>query len=308
MCCFIPYALSLGPFALCEHVNKRVAMSSQKKNSGSKMTISDLQSLYSREEKITVLTAYDYTMARMADDAGVDIVLVGDSLGMVIQGEDTTLPVDIEHMVYHTRCVAKGIKRAHLMADMPFMSYQPSLDVAVSNAGSLIKAGAASVKLEGGEEMADLVWYLDSIGIPVCAHIGLKPQSIHKLGGYKVQGRSKLQAEQIVADAKILEEAGAFSLLLEGIPLEVAREITQTVAIPTIGIGSGPYCSGQVLVCYDVLGADPDFEPRFVKKYLNLHEQVTQAFSAFAAEVKAGQFPSDKHCFHQNVVAVKAIK
>lgn len=194
----------------------------------------------------------------------------------------------------------------HIMADMPFLSYQASYEEGVKNAGLLLKAGAESVKIEGGEEMADLVWYLNKIGIPVMAHVGLKPQSIHTMGGYKVQGKTKKDAEIILDDAKIMEEAGAFSLLLEGIPLEVAEQITRSVQIPTIGIGSGPHCSGQVLVCYDILGANPDFKPRFVKGYADLHEVVNRAFSEYIAEVKSGVFPGEEQSVHRDLVAVKA--
>ncbi len=251
--------------------------------------------MHQHGEKLTMLTAYDYTMARLMDESGIDIVLVGDSLGMVIQGHSSTLPVSIEDMIYHTRCVSRGVKRAHIMSDMSFMSYQVSHEEAVHNAGELIKAGAESVKIEGGEEMADLVWYLNRIGIPVMAHIGLKPQSVHVMGGYKTQGKTSLEAESIVNDARVLEEAGAFGLLLEGIPLEVAQRITEEVAIPTIGIGSGPHCSGQVLVVYDLLGANPDFKPRFVKQYADFHGMATKAFGEYISEVRGSKFPDVEH-------------
>jgi 3-methyl-2-oxobutanoate hydroxymethyltransferase len=280
-------------------------MSTQTTQNKHKITINTLKKLYNTDEKITAVTAYDYTMARMIDSAGVDIILVGDSLGMVVQGEKTTLPVSIEHMLYHTSCVTKGVQRAHVMADMPFMSYQSSFDLAVENAGKLVKAGAESVKLEGGEEITELIWYLNKIGIPVMAHIGLKPQSIHSMGGYKIQGKSKTQADTIIEEAKMMEEADAFALLLEGIPMEVAQEITKSVSIPTIGISSGPHCSGQILVSYDLLGANPDFKPKFVKQYANLNETVTQAIGSYCQEVKAGHFPSENNSFHQNLVMVK---
>ncbi|MDO8520321.1 MAG: 3-methyl-2-oxobutanoate hydroxymethyltransferase [Deltaproteobacteria bacterium] len=273
-----------------------------------KMTVPRIQKIYQNGEKLTMLTAYDFTMAQIMDQAGVDMILVGDSLGMVIQGHPNTLPVEIDDMVYHTRCVARGVSRAHVMADMPFMSYQVSHEEAVHNAGRLIKAGAESVKIEGGEEMADLVWYLNKIGIPVMAHIGLKPQSIHTMGGYKVQGKAKKEAEAIIADAEIFEEAGAFSLLLEGIPMEVAEKITSTVHIPTIGIGSGPNCSGQVLVVYDVLGANPEFKPRFVKQYADFHKMASEAFGQYIEEVKEGSFPSEGHSVHRDLVEVKQVK
>ncbi|MBU0505904.1 MAG: 3-methyl-2-oxobutanoate hydroxymethyltransferase [bacterium] len=280
-------------------------MSTQARTSSNKVTINTLRKLYNTDEKITAVTAYDFTMARMLDSAGVDIILVGDSLGMVVQGEKTTLPVTIEHMLYHTSCVTKGVERAHVMVDMPFMSYQSSFDLAVENAGKLVKAGAQSVKLEGGEEITELIWYLNKIGIPVMAHIGLKPQSIHSMGGYKIQGKSKTDADTIIEEAKLMEEADAFALLLEGIPLEVAQEITNSVSIPTIGISSGPHCSGQILVSYDLLGANPDFKPKFVKQYTNLNETVTQAVASYCQDVKSGQFPAEHNSFHQNLVMVK---
>lgn len=275
------------------------------KNPVEKKTIQTLQKMHQHGEKISAVTAYDFTMAKMMDDAGIDIVLVGDSLGMVVQGFDSTLPVDLEHMIYHTRCVAQAVKKSHLMVDMPFLSYQVSHEEAVKNAGLLMKAGAESVKLEGGEELGDLVWYLGEIGIPVVAHIGLKPQSVRKMGGYKIQGKTKIEADQILNEAQVFEEAGAFALLLEGIPLEVAQEITQMVSIPTIGISSGPHCSGQVLVGYDLLGANPDFKPKFVRTYLNLYGDVTQAVKNFIKDVKSNSFPAESESFHRNLVTVK---
>ncbi len=283
-------------------------MSHQIKKPESKVTVPTLMKMYQQGDKITMITAYDYTIARLVDGAGTDMVLIGDSLGMVVQGHSSTLPVTIEELIYHTRCVAAGVKRAHVMADMPFMSYQASYEEAVKNAGLLLKAGAESVKLEGGEELADLVWYLTKIGIPVMAHVGLKPQSVHLMGGHKVQGKTKKEADQIIEDAKVLEEAGAFSLLLEGIPVEVADEITRSVQVPTIGIASGPKCSGQVLVVYDILGANPDFSPRFVKKYADLHSMTQKAFKDYIQEVKSGQFPAEEHSVHQNLVMVKGEK
>ena len=267
-----------------------------------------LRLMATNEEKIVAVTAYDYTMARMMDAGGVDIILVGDSLGMVVQGHETTLPVDFEDILYHTQCVAKAVKRAHIMADMPFLSYQVSHEEAVRNAGLLIKAGAGSVKFEGGEEIGDLVWYLNQIGVPVVAHIGLKPQCVHTMGGYKIQGRSKAEADTIINDALTLEEAGASMLLLEGIPMEVAKEITETVQIPTLGIGSGPQCKGQILVSYDLLGSNPDFKPRFVRQYLNLYEDVTNAVGRYVDDVRSSSFPNEAESFHRNLVEVKPTK
>lgn len=283
-------------------------MSSPLKKSDDKITVPKLFRMIRDGEKITMLTAYDYTMASLVDEAGVDMILVGDSLGMVIQGHSNTLPVTIDDVIYHTRCVAKAVKKAHVMADMPFLSYQASHEEAVLNAGLLIKAGAESVKLEGGEEMADLVWYMNKIGIPVMAHIGLRPQSIHTMGGYKVQGKSKTDADAIIKDALMFEEAGAFSLLLEGIPLEVAQTITSRVHIPTIGIGSGAGCSGQVLVVYDLLGTNPHFKPRFVKKYADLHEMSQKAIGEYIREVKESVFPSEEHSVRRDLVEIKGLK
>lgn len=272
-----------------------------------KTTIGDLKKMKLTERKISVVTAYDYTMAKIADEAGIDCLLVGDSLGMVVQGDENTLNVDIDDMIYHTRCVARAAKSAHVIADMPFLSYQASHEEAVRNAGELIKAGAGSVKLEGGEEIADLVWYLSKVGIPVVAHVGLKPQSVNMTSGYKVQGKNKVDADQIFNDAQIFDEAGAAAIVLESIPLELAQDITQAVAIPTIGIGSGPFCDGQVLVLYDVLGANPDFKPRFVRQYMNLHDAAKKALQAYAKDVQNQSFPAEQESFHRNLVEVKTL-
>lgn len=260
-----------------------------------KKTIPSLLKKYKSGEKISMVTAYDATLARIVDDSDMDMILVGDSLGMVIQGQKNTLDVSIEDMIYHTRAVSRAVQSSHIMADMPFLSYQVSHEEAVDNAGQLLKAGAESVKIEGGEEMGDLVWYLKKIGIPVMGHIGLRPQQIHNMGGYKTQGKSKEEAEEILSDAIAFEDAGAFGLLLEGIPLELAQKITEKVNIPTIGIGSGPHCSGQVLVIYDLLGADPSFKPRFVKSYANLYSMASKALRSYISDVKKGNFPEEGH-------------
>lgn len=281
-------------------------MSQDIKQNASKVTIHQIKAMYHHGVTVTAITAYDYTMARILDGTGIDIILVGDSLGMVIQGEATTLPVEIEHMEYHTRCVARGVRRAHVVTDMPFMSYQVSFDAAVHNAGKLIKAGAEAVKIEGGEEMAELVYYLTKVGVPVMGHIGLRPQAVHAMGGYKIQGKSKSDADRLLNEAKILEDAGAYALVLEGIPMEVAKEITDSIKIPTIGIGSGPHVSGQILVCYDVLGADPSFKPRFVRRYLNLHDEVQKAVKAYIEDVRSGSFPGEKESVRRTLVEVKA--
>jgi 3-methyl-2-oxobutanoate hydroxymethyltransferase len=261
-----------------------------------KVTVPSLVRMKERGRRITMLTAYDATFARLLDACDVDILLVGDSLGMVIQGHENTLPVTLEDIIYHTRAVARGAHRAHLVADLPFMSYQDSVEVGIRNAGRLMKEGRAeAVKLEGGARNVDLVRRLTEVGIPVMGHIGLTPQSIHAMGGYRVQGKQEEQARKLCDDALQLEEAGVYSLVLEGIPMEVAQEITEQLRVPTIGIGAGPRCDGQVLVVYDLLGMDPDFSPRFLKKYESFGERIQAAVGAYAQEVREGQFPGPEH-------------
>jgi 3-methyl-2-oxobutanoate hydroxymethyltransferase len=251
-----------------------------------------------RGEKIAMLTAYDATFARLLDEAGADVLLVGDSLGMVVQGHDTTLPVTLEEIAYHCRAVVRGARRAHVVGDMPFMSYQASYEQGVTNAGKLMKEGNChSVKLEGGAVHAELVHRLVAAGIPVMGHIGLTPQSYHQLGGFKVQGRDVGGRERLLSDARTLEEAGAYALVLEAIPMDIAREITETLSIPTIGIGAGVHCDGQVLVSYDALGMDESFKPRFVRRYEMLGPKIKDAISHYVAEVRAGTFPSDAESF-----------
>ncbi|MFM2125395.1 MAG: hypothetical protein RL328_1846 [Acidobacteriota bacterium] len=243
-----------------------------------------------RGEKIAVLTAYDATMARLMDRAGVDALLVGDSLGVVVAGSETTLEVTMEMMVHHTRSVANGTKHALVIADMPFLSYQPSVADAIRNGGRLLAEGhAAAVKLEGGRPMAETVARMVEVGIPVMGHLGLTPQSVNALGGYR--RLSAKETDSLVEDAKLLEQAGAFSIVLEMVPAEVAKEITAAVAVPTIGIGAGPHCDGQVLVSYDAFGLFDEFVPSFVKRYAELGQQVTDATKAYVAEVKDGRFP-----------------
>ncbi|XWX23341.1 3-methyl-2-oxobutanoate hydroxymethyltransferase [Melittangium boletus] len=245
-----------------------------------------------------MVTAYDATFARILDQAGADMLLVGDSLGMVIQGHDSTLPVTMDQMVYHTAMVARGTKRALVVGDMPFMSYQVSTQEAVRNAGRLVaEGGAGAVKLEGGAEFADVVAAITRASIPVMGHLGLTPQSVHKMGGYVVQGRDEDAARKMIDDALALEHAGCFSLVLEGVPLELGRQITQRLSIPTIGIGAGKHCDGQVLVCYDLLGMNPDFKPKFVKRFAHLHGAITEAAGAYFAEVREGSFPDEEHSF-----------
>lgn len=263
-----------------------------------KVTILEVQAMRERGEKIVMLTAYDYPSALIADACGVDMILVGDSAGTVIQGESTTLPVTMPQMLYHTRIVAKARKRAMVVFDMPFMSYQESLEQARRNAGLALKEGnAEAVKLEGGANMAKVIAALVEIDIPVVAHIGLTPQSIHRMGGHKVQGRTTAQRKKLIADAKAVEAAGAFCVVMECIPSAVAGEITGLLKIPTIGIGCGPDCDGQVLVWHDVLGMFPGRKFTFVKQYADLHRVISSAVSQYAKEIKEGKFPAAEHCF-----------
>jgi 3-methyl-2-oxobutanoate hydroxymethyltransferase len=254
-------------------------------------------------ERITMLTAYDATFARLFDEAGVDALLVGDSLGMVVQGNESTLPVTIEDVIYHCRAVKRGARRAHVIADMPFMSYQTSVDDAVRNAGRLVaEGGAEAVKLEGGSEFNAVVQKITRAGIPVMGHIGLTPQAVHRMGGYVVQGKDEEKARQLITDALALQTAGCYSLVLEGIPMELAAEITRRLDIPTIGIGAGIHCDGQVLVCYDLLGLNRDFAPKFVKKYTDGATAVDGAARSFIDEVRSAAFPGDEHSFHSRTL------
>lgn len=261
-------------------------------------TVLDIQSMYANGERITVLTAYDYPFARLMDQAGIDMILVGDSVGSVVAGYDNTLPVTMDEMVYHTKAVMRGTRGALVIADMPFLSYQIDVRDACINAGRLVKeAGAHAVKLEGGENVEATVRAIVAMDVPVVGHIGLTPQSIHRMGGYRVQGRKDEQAKQLLADAKALERAGAFALVLEGIPAELARQITAAIAIPTIGIGAGVHCSGQVLVIHDILGLCEKYSPKFVKVYADLAPLIRQGVESYIEEVRAGTFPGDEHSF-----------
>ena len=263
-----------------------------------KVTINTLRKMKQGGERITMLTAYDATFARLLDSAGVEVLLVGDSLGMVMQGHETTLPVTMDQMVYHCASVRRGTTRAHLVGDMPFGSYQASADEAVKNAMRLCaEGGAESVKLEGGAEYADVVARIVRAGVPVMGHLGLTPQSVHKLGGYVVQGRTEEKAAKLLADAKALEAAGCYALVLEMVPQELAAEITAALRIPTIGIGAGAQCDGQVLVIYDLLGMNPSFSPRFVKRYVDLGVVISDAVTRYRDEVKHGVFPGEEHSF-----------
>lgn len=260
------------------------------------VTISKLQEMRQAGEKIAVLTAYDASFAALMDQAGIDVILIGDSLGNIVQGETSTLPVTIEHMVYHTSCVAKGQASAFLIADMPFGSYSTP-EQAMQNAAQLMRAGAHMVKLEGGAWLAETVRFLVERSVPVCAHLGLLPQSVHTLGGFKVQGKSTESAQTLINDAKALQDAGAQLLVLEAIPSELGKKVTESIQIPTIGIGAGPDCSGQVLVMHDMLGAFPGRSPKFVKNFLSGQSSIEEAFKCYVQEVKTGKFPGPEHCF-----------
>ena len=269
----------------------------------------DLRKKADNGKKLVMVTAYDATMARLVDTAEVDMILVGDSMGMVVQGHTDTLPVTMDHMIYHVQCVARGSSRAHIIADMPFMSYQVDAKEGLRNAGRLMKeSGAGSVKLEGGERSAEVIRRCVEAGIPVVGHVGLTPQSVHAMGGFRVQGRTTDAAEQVVADALAVQEAGAFCIVLEGIPAGVAAEITNQLEILTIGIGAGIHCDGQVLVCNDILGMDLSFAPKFVKRYARVQETAVEAFSAFAREVREGDFPGPEHSFKMKGAPRKVVK
>jgi 3-methyl-2-oxobutanoate hydroxymethyltransferase len=249
-----------------------------------------------------MVTAYDFTMARLVDEAGVDLILVGDSLGMVVQGLPNTLPVTVDEICYHGRAVARGAARAHVVGDMPFMSYQASATQAVESAGRLLKEGAfESVKLEGGEEIAEQVRRIARAGIPVMGHVGLTPQSVHALGGFKMQGRGEDAAARIIADARALEEAGAYAIVLEAIPPDVAARVTGDVTVPTIGIGAGSACDGQVLVCTDLLGMGRDHAPKFTKRYAEIGGAIVGAVKRYVEEVQSGAFPAAEHAYKPNL-------
>ncbi len=253
-----------------------------------------------KEDKrpITMLTAYDFPLARLVDEAGIDSILVGDSVGNVVLGYDSTLPVTMDEMIHHARAVTRGVSRALVIGDMPFLSYQISREEAVRNAGRFVKeAGAQAVKLEGGQDMAGTIRAIVSSGIPVAGHIGLTPQYVHQLGGYRVQGRQAEAARRLLADAVSLADAGVFCIVLECVPAEVAGRITSSVGVPTIGIGAGPDCDGQVLVTHDLLGLYGGFSPKFVKRYTNLVDEIKKALGAFREDVEGGEFPGPEHTF-----------
>lgn len=260
-------------------------------------TLSTLQAMYSKGEKIAMLTCYDATFAQVLQTAGVDVLLVGDSLGMVLQGHASTLPVTLDDMAYHTACVARGAQQSFIIADLPFGTFQVNSEKTFEHAARLMAAGANMVKLEGGEVMAETIAFLTQRGIPVCAHIGLTPQSVHQLGGYRVQGKDDKAAQRLLQDAHAVEQAGAGMVVLEAIPALLAAEITANLSIPTIGIGAGASCSGQVLVLHDMLNIYPGKKARFVKNYLSGASSIAEAIAHYVADVKSGAFPAKEHSF-----------
>jgi 3-methyl-2-oxobutanoate hydroxymethyltransferase len=263
-----------------------------------KITPVDIQTMKNEGRRISMLTAYDYPMALLEDRAGIEIILVGDSLGMTVLGYENTIPVTMDEMIHHTKAVTRGAKYALIIGDMPFMSYNTSEREAILNAGRFIKEGGAdAVKLEGGASVKDIVRAIVKAGIPVMGHIGLTPQTISMLGGFKVQGKDAQAAERIINDALLLEDAGAFSVLLEAIPAPIAKRITERLRVPTIGIGAGVYCDGQVLVVHDMLGLFDRFTPKFVKRYVNLSELMLKAFASYKEEVLKGEFPTDEQSY-----------
>lgn len=278
----------------------RQAKSAAQPGAARKVTVPEIRSRKGGAP-IAMVTAYDFTMARLLDEGGADVLLVGDSLGMVVQGHTTTIPVTLEEICYHGRAVARGTRRAHVVGDMPFMSFQLSPMQALENAGRMLKEGAfESVKLEGGEDVAEHVRRIVHAGIPVMGHVGLTPQSVHAMGGFKVQGKGADSADRVIADARALDEAGVYAIVLEAIPPDLAEEITASVSVPTIGIGAGAGCDGQVLVCYDLLGMFRDFSPKFAKHFAEVGEQIVGATRAYVEEVQTRVFPAAEHTFKPN--------
>jgi 3-methyl-2-oxobutanoate hydroxymethyltransferase len=273
-----------------------------------KVTVPEIRARKGSGPALAMVTAYDFTMARLVDEAGVDMILVGDSLGMVVQGYANTLPVTLDEVCYHGRAVARGTARAHVVGDLPFMSYQVSPAQAVESAGKLVKEGAfESVKLEGGSEMAEHVSRIVHAGIPVMGHVGLQPQSVHALGGFKVQGRGRDAAAKVVSDARELERAGAYAIVLEALPPDVAEEVTKAVTVPTIGIGAGKGCDGQVLVCTDLLGMTRGHAPKFAKRYAEVGDVIVDAVRNYVAEVRSGLFPTREHAYKTNEAGPRSV-
>lgn len=274
-----------------------------------KKTTTNLMAMKHKGEKITMLTAYDYTTASLIDKAGIDAILVGDSLGMVMLGYDDTIPVTMEDMISHGAAVSRGAKETFVVIDMPFMSYQTSVYDAVKNAGRLMKEGhGQAVKLEGGVKFKEHIRAIVDASIPVVAHIGMTPQSVNAFGGFKVQGKNYEAAKQLILDAKAVEEAGAFMVTLECVPAKLAELVSKSISIPTIGIGAGVGCDGQVLVYQDMLGMYPDFTPKFAKRFSDVGEKMIDAFKAYSEEVKTGMFPSEEHCFKIDDEVIEKIK
>lgn len=274
-----------------------------------RVTAGQIKEMKRKGEKIAEVTAYDYSMAKLVDEAGMPVILVGDSLGMVMLGYESTIPVTMDEMIHHTKAVVRGAKNALIIGDMPFMTYQVSVEDAMRNAGRFIQEGGAqAVKLEGGETVAEKVSRIVAAGIPVQGHIGLTPQSVHQLGGYKVQGKTAEVAARLLNDAKALESAGVFSIVLECVPTPLAKLITERVSVPTIGIGAGKYCDGQVQVINDLLGFYTDFVPKHAKQYAKLHESISASLSEYIAEVKAGKFPTAKQSYEMDAAVLAQIE
>lgn len=264
-----------------------------------RITTKVLKVMKGNDEKITMLTAYDYLTAKFLDEAGIEVILVGDSLSNVIQGNETTLPVSLEEMIYHTKIVKKAVKNAIVVADMTFMSYQVGVENAIKNCGKVMKETACdAVKMEGGEYLFETMRRVVEIGIPVMGHLGLTPQSINKFGTYKTRGKTEEEADRIYQDALILEKAGCFAIVLEKIPVSLGKKVSEALKIPTIGIGAGPYCDGQVLVTHDMLGMMEEFQPRFVRRYMDLAGDMKKTFGKYIADVKKGSFPSEKESYN----------
>ncbi len=263
-----------------------------------KITTNTLLKMKANGEKISMLTAYDFSFARLFDDAGIDILLVGDSASNVMAGNETTLPITLEQMIYHAQCVVKGVERSFVVVDLPFGSYQSNSEIALASAIKIMKeTGAHAIKLEGGEEVAESIKRIVSAGIPVMGHLGLTPQSINKFGSYVVRAKEDAEAEKLKRDSVILEQAGCFGIVLEKIPAILAKEVTENINIPTIGIGAGKYCDGQVLVMHDMLGINSEFKPRFIRQYLNLEKLIKEAASQYIADVKSSDFPNEQESY-----------
>ena len=281
---------------MLNNFNKKIKMSIHKEVK--KITTNTLLKMKANGEKISMLTAYDFSFAKIFDAAGIDVLLVGDSAGNVIAGYETTVPVTLEQMIYHAQCVVRGVSRCLVVVDMPFGTYQSNSDIAVASAIRIMKeTGGHSVKLEGGEEVIESIKKIVSAGIPVMGHLGLTPQSIYKFGTYNVRAKEELEAEKLKRDIKLLEEAGCFAVVLEKIPATLAKEVTASVSIPTIGIGAGGNCDGQVLVMHDMLGINTEFKPRFLRQYLNMSEQIDGAIKQYVTDIKRGDFPNESESY-----------